>query len=61
MLPTMASLTPSITATAPSAPSLLMQAASIPYDIITFNGGHRMDRDTLRLLAGEMPNEVQEG
>lgn len=39
----------------------LMQTASIPYDIITFNGGHRMDRETLRLLAGETPNKAQEG
>lgn len=39
----------------------LMKAASIPYDIITFSGGHRMDRETLRLLAGETPKPGQEG
>lgn len=29
----------------------LMQEHGIPYKVITFNGGHRMDRDTLRKLA----------
>jgi predicted esterase len=29
-----------------------MKEAGIAYDLITFEGGHRMDRDTLRQLAG---------
>ena len=39
----------------------LMKKKSIPYDLVTFNGGHRMDRDTLRRLAGFAPGAPQEG
>lgn len=39
----------------------LMKEKSIPYDVVTFNGGHRMDRDTLRRLAGFAPGAPQEG
>jgi predicted esterase len=29
----------------------LMESSSIPFRVVTFDGGHRMDRDTLRALA----------
>ncbi len=31
----------------------IMKEKGIPYDLMTFAGGHRMDRDTLRRLAGD--------
>lgn len=39
----------------------LMQAASIPYELVTFDGGHRMDRDTLRMFSGDGPEAGQTG
>lgn len=39
----------------------LMKEKSIPYNLVTFDGGHRMDRDTLRRLAGFSPGVPQEG
>jgi len=39
----------------------LLTENSIPYQLVTFDGGHRMDRDTLRRLAGEAPASAQDG
>ena len=39
----------------------LMKENGIPYKLVTFDGGHRMDRDTLRSLAGKAPASAQEG
>ena len=35
----------------------VLKSYGIPYDVVTFDGGHRMDRETLRLLAGPGPTE----
>jgi len=29
----------------------LLESHSIPFSVVSFNGGHRMDRDTLKSLA----------
>lgn len=39
----------------------LLADKRIPYDLVSFDGGHRMDRDTLRRLAGVVPGVGQEG
>lgn len=36
----------------------LLRENSVPYALITFDGGHRMDRDTLRSLASSRPLPV---
>src|SRR5687768_2159509 len=33
----------------------LLRENSVPYSLVTFDGGHRMDRDTLRSLASSRP------
>ena len=35
--------------------------SDVPYNLVTFDGGHRMDRDTLRKLAGDAPAPAQAG
>lgn len=35
-----------------------LRASSIPYEVATFDGGHRMDRETLRQLAPARPVEA---
>ena len=35
--------------------------SGVPYKLVTFDGGHRMDRDTLRKLAGDAPASAQAG
>jgi predicted esterase len=39
----------------------LLNENGIPYKLVTFDGGHRMDRDTLRALADSAPAPVHEG
>ena len=39
----------------------LLKENGIPFELVTFDGGHRMDRDTLRSLAGKVPASAQEG
>lgn len=39
----------------------LLNESAIPYKLVAFDGGHRMDRDTLRKLAGLDPASIQDG
>lgn len=39
----------------------LLKTNGIPYKLVTFDGGHRMDRDTLRALAAGGPASGQDG
>ena len=39
----------------------LLKKNGIPYKLVTFDGGHRMDRDTLRALAEGGPASGQDG
>ncbi|MEO8577599.1 MAG: phospholipase [Gemmatimonadales bacterium] len=39
----------------------LLKKNGIPYKLVTFDGGHRMDRDTLRKLAEMPPATAQDG
>ena len=39
----------------------LLRVNGIPYNLVTFDGGHRLDRDTLRRLAERSPAAAQDG